>query len=70
MNKKQAQAGQVLPWDNPRFRNWIAVARQHRPLGVLCLTLGAAGPENSTADMMMNTIYRHPGMSQQNWQRN
>ena len=33
MNKKQEFSAspemQVLPWDLPRFRNWIAVARAH-----------------------------------------
>ena len=59
MNNKQS-----LPWDNPRFRNWIALVRAEkavvreltRALGPLDLKLGQL-------DVLMN-IYRHPGMSQ------
>src|SRR6187455_2946883 len=44
MNNKQD-----LPWDNPRFRNWVAVA----PLDL----------KPAQLDVLMN-LYRHPGMSQ------
>jgi DNA-binding MarR family transcriptional regulator len=70
MNKKQAPitvASPDLPegpWNNPRFRNWIAVVRAH----ALCkkaMTTGLAplGLKLATYDMLVN-IYRHPGMTQ------
>lgn len=65
MNKKQVQAGQVLPWDNPRFRNWIAVAKAAQAVGrALSDALAPLDLKTAQLDMMMN-IYRHPGMSQQ-----
>lgn len=65
MNKKQVQAGQVLPWDNPRFRNWIAVAKAAQAVGrALSDALAPLDLKTAQLDMMMN-IYRHPGLSQQ-----
>jgi DNA-binding MarR family transcriptional regulator len=62
MNKKQDQN---LPWDNPRFRNWVAVAKAahvvERAIGEALKPLDI---KPAHLDMMMN-IYRHPGLSQQ-----
>ena len=59
MNKKQE-----LPWDNPRFRNWIAVIQAEKAI-VRALTRALAPFDLKLAqlDVMMN-VYRHPGMSQ------
>ena len=65
MNKKQAPEAQTLPWDNPRFRNWIAVAKAAQAVGrALSDALAPLDLKTAQLDMMMN-IYRHPGMSQQ-----
>lgn len=60
MNEKQ-----VLPWDNPRFKNWIAVARAsqliHQKLGRALVSLDIKVPH---LDIMAN-IYRFEGISQQ-----
>lgn len=52
-------------WDNPRFRNWVAVGRACQAVE-RALSQAIAPLELKTAhlDMMMN-IHRHPGMSQQ-----
>jgi DNA-binding MarR family transcriptional regulator len=59
MNKTQA-----LPWDNPRFRNWIAVVRAEKAV-VRALTKALAPLDLKIAqlDVLMN-LYRHPGQSQ------
>lgn len=59
MNKKQD-----LPWDNPRFRNWIALVRAEKAV-VRELTRALAPLDLKIAqlDVLMN-LYRHPGMSQ------
>ncbi len=59
MNKKQE-----LPWDNPRFRNWIAVVQAEKAI-VRALTKALAPYDIKLAqlDVLMN-VYRHPGMSQ------
>lgn len=59
MNKKQD-----LPWDNPRFRNWIAIIRAEKAV-VRELTRALAPLDLKLAqlDAMMN-LYRHPGQSQ------
>jgi DNA-binding MarR family transcriptional regulator len=59
MNNKQD-----LPWDNPRFRNWIALVRAEKAV-VNALTRALQPLELKLAqlDMLMN-LYRHPGMSQ------
>jgi DNA-binding MarR family transcriptional regulator len=59
MNKKQA-----LPWDNPRFRNWIAVMRAERAVvRELSRLLQPLGLKIAQLDVLMN-LYRHPGLSQ------
>lgn len=59
MNNKQE-----LPWDNPRFRNWIALVRAEKAV-VRELTKALAPFDLKLAqlDVLMN-LYRHPGMSQ------
>lgn len=59
MNKKQD-----LPWDNPRFRNWIAVLRAEKAVvRALTKVLAPLDLKIAQLDMLMN-LYRHPGMSQ------
>jgi len=59
MNKKQD-----LPWDNPRFRNWVAVARAcHSVERALASALQPLNLKTAQLDVLMN-LYRHPGMSQ------
>jgi DNA-binding MarR family transcriptional regulator len=59
MNKKQD-----LPWDNPRFRNWIALVRAEKAVvGALTRALAPLDLKLAQLDMLMN-LYRHPGMSQ------
>ena len=59
MNNKQA-----LPWDNPRFRNWIALVRAEKAVvRELTRSLATLDLKIGQLDVMMN-IYRHPGMSQ------
>ena len=59
MNKKQD-----LPWDNPRFRNWVAVARAcHSVERALASALQPLDLKTAQLDVLMN-LYRHPGMSQ------
>ena len=65
MNINQASEVHVLPWDNPRFRNWIAVAKAAQAVGrALSDALAPLDLKTAQLDMMMN-IYRHPGLSQQ-----
>jgi len=54
----------TLPWDNPRFRNWIALVRAEKTV-VRALSRGLAALDLKVGqlDVMMN-IFRHPGMSQ------
>ena len=55
---------QALPWDNPRFRNWIALVRAEKAVvRELTRALAALDLKIGQLDVMMN-IYRHPGMSQ------
>jgi DNA-binding MarR family transcriptional regulator len=59
MNKRQE-----LPWDNPRFRNWVAVARAcHSVERALATALQPLDLKTAQLDVLMN-LYRHPGMSQ------
>src|SRR5882757_3307854 len=59
MNNKQE-----LPWDNPRFRNWVAVARACHVLErTLAVKLAPLDLKPAQLDVLMN-LYRHPGMSQ------
>lgn len=71
MNKKQeaisvsSAEGQVLPWDLPRFHNWIAVARVHALWkkafneGLAPLGIGLAH-----YDVLAN-VFHVPGLTQQ-----
>jgi DNA-binding MarR family transcriptional regulator len=65
MNKKQVSDSPSLPWENPRFRNWVAVAKAahvvERAIGEALKPLDL---KPAQLDMMMN-IYRHPNLSQQ-----
>jgi DNA-binding MarR family transcriptional regulator len=74
MNKKQDASqdasddeprGAVLPWEMPRFRNWIAVAKVHmlvdraltaglQPLGLKCVQYD-----------ILAAVFRFPGLTQQ-----
>lgn len=55
---------QELPWDNPRFRNWVAVARAcHSVERALGAALQPLDLKPAQLDVLMN-LYRHPGMSQ------
>lgn len=55
---------QELPWDNPRFRNWVAVARAcHALERALAAKLQPLDLKPAQLDVLMN-LYRHPGMSQ------
>ena len=55
---------QELPWDNPRFRNWVAVARAcHALERALAAKLAPLDLKPAQLDVLMN-LYRHPGMSQ------
>lgn len=59
MNTKPA-----LPWDNPRFRNWIALVRAERAVvRELTKALSPLDLKIGQLDVLMN-IYRHPGSSQ------
>jgi DNA-binding MarR family transcriptional regulator len=59
MNKTQD-----LPWDNPRFRNWVAVARAcHSVERALAVALQPLDLKTAQLDVLMN-LYKHPGMSQ------
>jgi DNA-binding MarR family transcriptional regulator len=65
MNKKQEQTSQPLPWDNPRFRNWVTVAKaSHVVERAIGEALKPLDLKTAQLDMMMN-IHRHPGLSQQ-----
>jgi DNA-binding MarR family transcriptional regulator len=53
-----------LPWDNPRFRNWIALVRAEKAVvAALARALQPFDLKIAQLDMLMN-LYRHPGMSQ------
>jgi DNA-binding MarR family transcriptional regulator len=55
---------QSLPWDNPRFRNWIALVRAEKAVvRELTRALAPLDLKIGQLDVLMN-IYRHPGMSQ------
>ncbi len=54
-----------LPWNRPRFKNWLAVARVHSLWGQrLSAALVAHGIRMSQFDIMANLLYE-PGMTQQ-----
>jgi DNA-binding MarR family transcriptional regulator len=59
MNKPQQ-----LPWDNPRFRNWISVVRAEKAIvRELSRALAPLDLKLVQLDLLMN-LYRHPGTSQ------
>lgn len=59
MNKKQP-----LPWDNPRFRNWLAVLRAEKAVvRALSRALADLDLKIPQLDILMN-LYRHPSISQ------
>lgn len=74
MNKKQALSApvpadqvkaQILPWDLPRFRNWIAVARVHSLWEkVISEAMAPLGIQVAHYDVLAN-IFHVPGLSQQ-----
>ncbi len=56
---------QETPWDNPRFRNWVSVARAcHAVSRAMGQELAPLDLKPAHLDLMMN-IHRHPGYSQQ-----
>ena len=60
MNKKQA-----LPWDNPRFKNWVALVRAHNAVErALSRALQALDLKPAHLDILLN-VFRFPGLSQQ-----
>lgn len=69
MNKNQVRNAALasrsnLPWDNPRFRNWIAIVKAEKAVvRELSRSLGEVDLKIAQLDMLMN-LYRHPGMSQ------
>jgi DNA-binding MarR family transcriptional regulator len=55
---------QDLPWNNPRFRNWIALVRAEKAVvTALARALQPLDLKIAQLDMLMN-LHRHPGMSQ------
>ncbi|GIL00110.1 MAG: MarR family transcriptional regulator [Alphaproteobacteria bacterium] len=59
MNKRQE-----LPWDNPRFRNWLAVLRAEKAVvRALSRALADLDLKIPQLDILMN-LYRHPSISQ------
>jgi DNA-binding MarR family transcriptional regulator len=59
MNKKQA-----LPWDNPRFKNWVALVRAHNAVErTLSKALQPLGLKPAQLDILLN-LFRFPGLSQ------
>ncbi len=54
-----------LPWNRPRFKNWLAVARLHSLWGQrLAAAITPHGIRMSQFDIMANLLYE-PGMTQQ-----
>lgn len=54
----------ALPWDNPRFRNWIALVRAERAMvRELARALAPLDLKIGQLDVLMN-VMRHPGSSQ------
>lgn len=66
MNKKQEPSEtQTLPWELPRFRNWIAVARAHNLWEkVFSEALAPLDIQLAHYDVLAN-IFHVPGLSQQ-----
>jgi DNA-binding MarR family transcriptional regulator len=71
MNKKQVPQPdfsgetQVLPWDLPRFRNWLSVARAHALWKkVFTEALAPLGIQLAHYDVLAN-VFHTPGLTQQ-----
>jgi DNA-binding MarR family transcriptional regulator len=70
MNKKQEPFlpppdGQVLPWELPRFHNWLAVARVHALWKkVFGEALAPLGIQLAHYDVLAN-VFHAPGLTQQ-----
>ena len=71
MNKKQelesapSPETQVLPWELPRFRNWLAVARVHALWKrVFSEALAPLGIQLAHYDVLAN-VFHTPGLTQQ-----
>lgn len=63
-NSSIVNNAQALPWDNPRFRNWIALVRAEKAVvRELTRALAPLDLKIGQLDVLMN-IFRHPGMSQ------
>lgn len=64
-NTLQAAAAQVLPWELPRFHNWIAVARVHALWKkVFTEALAPLGIQLAHYDVLAN-VFHVPGLTQQ-----
>lgn len=71
MNKQQdaildesVEQPQNQPWDNPRFYNWVSVARAcHAVERAVAAALVPLDLKPAQLDVLMN-LHRHPGMSQ------
>jgi DNA-binding MarR family transcriptional regulator len=60
MNKRQS-----LPWDNPRFKNWVALVRAHNAVErALSKALQPLDLKPAHLDILLNA-FRFPGLSQQ-----
>jgi DNA-binding MarR family transcriptional regulator len=60
MNKRQA-----LPWDNPRFKNWVALVRAHNAVErALSKALRPLELKPAHLDILLN-VFRFSGLSQQ-----
>ena len=55
MNKMQEPETSKLPWDNPRFRNWVAVAKAaHAVERAIADVMKPLDLKPAQLDMMMN----------------
>ena len=69
MNKIQDDSFDTAMWDNPRFRNWVAVARAcHLVQQELARQLKPLDLKTPHLDIMANLV-RSPGISQQDLAR-
>ncbi|CAN7715716.1 MarR family winged helix-turn-helix transcriptional regulator [Bosea sp. LjRoot237] len=58
-------AGSALPWELPRFKNWLAVARMHQLWKkVFSEALAPLGIQLAHYDVLAN-VFRTPGLTQQ-----
>lgn len=61
----QTPERQVLPWELPRFKNWLAVARMHQLWKkVFSEALAPLGIQLAHYDVLAN-IFHSPGLTQQ-----